>query len=208
MSRVIGIDLGTTNSCVAVMDGDQTVVMANSEGARTTPSVVGFAEGSERLIGQIAKRQALTNPENTIFAVKRLMGRKFEDAEVQRVLKTTPFPIVAAENECLDCHEQNGRANACAECHQEIDQSWRPGTHQAVWDLRHGDVARAGDALSVNRCDLCHTESSCTTCHLEQPPRDHNNYWRRRGHGAPAAAHPPAQGGRRGGGRRQPQPGA
>ncbi len=98
MSRVIGIDLGTTNSCVSVMDGDQTVVIANSEGARTTPSVVGFAEGGERLVGQIAKRQALTNPENTIYAVKRLMGRKLEDAEVQRVIRTTAYAIVGADN--------------------------------------------------------------------------------------------------------------
>jgi len=80
------------------MDGDQTTVIANSEGSRTTPSVVGFAEGGERLVGQIAKRQALTNPENTIFAVKRLMGRKLEDPDVQRVIRTTPYAIVGAEN--------------------------------------------------------------------------------------------------------------
>jgi len=98
VSRVIGIDLGTTNSCVAVMDGDQTAVIANAEGSRTTPSVVGFAEGNERLIGQIAKRQALTNPENSIYAVKRLMGRKFDDPDVQRVVKTTAYQIVGADN--------------------------------------------------------------------------------------------------------------
>jgi molecular chaperone DnaK len=98
LPRVIGIDLGTTNSCVAVMDGDQTVVIANSEGSRTTPSVVGFADGDERLIGQIAKRQALTNAENTVYAVKRLMGRKFEDADVQRLALTSPYEIVAADN--------------------------------------------------------------------------------------------------------------
>ncbi len=98
MPRVIGIDLGTTNSCVAVMEGDQTVVIANSEGSRTTPSVVGFADGGERLTGQIAKRQAVANAENTIFAVKRLMGRKFEDEEIQRVVATTPYEIVAAQN--------------------------------------------------------------------------------------------------------------
>jgi len=95
---VVGIDLGTTNSCVAVMEGDQTVVIANSEGSRTTPSVVGFAEGGERLIGQIAKRQAMVNPESTIYAVKRLMGRKFQGDEVQRVINTSPFAIVAADN--------------------------------------------------------------------------------------------------------------
>ncbi len=98
MANVIGIDLGTTNSCVAIMDGDQTVVIANSEGSRTTPSVVGFAEGGERLIGQIAKRQAVTNSENTVYAIKRLMGRKFDDPEIQRVFRVTPYSIVASKN--------------------------------------------------------------------------------------------------------------
>ncbi|MDQ3337940.1 MAG: molecular chaperone DnaK [Myxococcota bacterium] len=98
MSRVVGIDLGTTNSCVAIMDGDQAVVIANAEGARTTPSVIGFAQSGERLVGQAARRQAMTNPENTIYAVKRLMGRKYEDEEVQRHLLTCPYEIVAAEN--------------------------------------------------------------------------------------------------------------
>src|SRR5678815_4568539 len=98
MPRVVGIDLGTTNSCVAVIDGEAPVVIANSEGARTTPSVIGFAQTGERLVGQAARRQAMTNPENTIYAVKRLMGRKFEDEEVQRHLLTSPYEIVAAEN--------------------------------------------------------------------------------------------------------------
>src|SRR6476469_2550364 len=98
MSRVVGIDLGTTNSCVAIMDGDQAVVIANAEGTRTTPSVVGFASSGERLVGQAARRQAMTNAENTIYAVKRLMGRKFEDAEVQRHLLTCPYEVVGASN--------------------------------------------------------------------------------------------------------------
>jgi molecular chaperone DnaK len=98
MSRVVGIDLGTTNSCVAVMDGDQAVVIANAEGTRTTPSVIGFAGSGERLVGQAARRQAMTNAENTIYAVKRLMGRKFEDPEVQRHLLTCPYEVVAAPN--------------------------------------------------------------------------------------------------------------
>jgi len=98
MSRVVGIDLGTTNSCVAIMDGDQPVVIANAEGTRTTPSVVGFAASGERLVGQAARRQAMTNPENTIYAVKRLMGRKFDDPEVQRHLLTCPYEVVAAAN--------------------------------------------------------------------------------------------------------------
>ncbi|MGE0872381.1 MAG: molecular chaperone DnaK [Kofleriaceae bacterium] len=98
MSRVVGIDLGTTNSCVAIIDGDAPVVIANSEGSRTTPSVIGFAQSGERLVGQAARRQAMTNPENTIYAVKRLMGRKFEDPEVQRHLLTCPYEVVAAAN--------------------------------------------------------------------------------------------------------------
>jgi molecular chaperone DnaK len=100
VARVVGIDLGTTNSCVAVMmEGqDRPVVIPNSEGARTTPSVVGFAPSGERLVGQVARRQALTNPENTVYAVKRLMGRKFDDPEVQRQLLTSPYEVVAAPN--------------------------------------------------------------------------------------------------------------
>ncbi len=98
MTRVVGIDLGTTNSCVAVIDGDAPVVIANAEGTRTTPSVIGFAQTGERLVGQAARRQAMTNPENTIYAVKRLMGRKFEDAEVQRHVLTCPYEVVASDN--------------------------------------------------------------------------------------------------------------
>ncbi len=98
MSRVVGIDLGTTNSCVAVMDGDQPTVIANAEGTRTTPSVVAFATSGERLVGQAARRQAMTNAENTIYAVKRLMGRKFDDPEVQRHIMTCPYEVVAAPN--------------------------------------------------------------------------------------------------------------
>ena len=83
MGRVIGIDLGTTNSCVAVMEGSQAKVLENTEGARTTPSVVAFGESNEKLVGQSAKRQAVTNPENTLFAVKRLIGRNFDDESVK-----------------------------------------------------------------------------------------------------------------------------
>ncbi len=114
MSKVIGIDLGTTNSCVAIMEGGEPQVIANVEGSRTTPSVVAFTESGERLVGQIAKRQAITNPLNTVFAVKRLIGRKFEDAEVQRDLKVLPFKIVRAENG--DAHiELRGRVYSPAE---------------------------------------------------------------------------------------------
>lgn len=98
MSKVIGIDLGTTNSCVSVILGDQTEVIANAEGARTTPSMVAYTESGERLVGQIAKRQAVTNPDRTIFACKRLIGRKLDAEEVQSFAKVAPFKIVGAEN--------------------------------------------------------------------------------------------------------------
>jgi molecular chaperone DnaK len=98
MGKVIGIDLGTTNSCVALFDGSDPQVIANAEGARTTPSVVAFATSGEKLVGQIAKRQAVTNPERTIYAVKRLIGRKFESAEVRRFSELATFAIEAADN--------------------------------------------------------------------------------------------------------------
>jgi molecular chaperone DnaK len=94
MAKVIGIDLGTTNSCVAIMEGGDPVVIANSEGSRTTPSVVAFTDSGERLVGQIAKRQAITNPTNTIFAIKRLMGRRFDDPEVQKAVKVLPYKVI------------------------------------------------------------------------------------------------------------------
>jgi len=98
MSRVIGIDLGTTNSCVAIMEGTQAKVLENAEGARTTPSIVAFGENKEKLVGQPAKRQAVTNPENTISAVKRLMGRNFDDPNVKKDIQTAPFKIIKADN--------------------------------------------------------------------------------------------------------------
>ena len=97
MSKVIGIDLGTTNSCVSIMEGSQTKVLENAEGTRTTPSVVAFTDNNEKLVGQPAKRQAVTNPENTIFAVKRLIGRNFEDDTVKKDIETVPFKIVNSE---------------------------------------------------------------------------------------------------------------
>jgi len=98
MSRAIGIDLGTTNSCVAILEGGDPVVIPNSEGSRTTPSIVAFTEGGDRLVGQIAKRQAVTNPESTVYAVKRLIGRKFGDVQVARMLETCAYDLVAADN--------------------------------------------------------------------------------------------------------------
>src|SRR5512147_1030332 len=98
MSKVIGIDLGTTNSCVAIMEGGEPVVIANAEGSRTTPSMVAFADSGEVLVGQQAKRQAVTNPENTLFAIKRLIGRKFDSDVVKRDIAISPFKIVRADN--------------------------------------------------------------------------------------------------------------
>tara|TARA_B100000768_G_scaffold129950_1_gene120553 strand:+ start:5011 stop:6936 length:1926 start_codon:yes stop_codon:yes gene_type:complete len=98
MGKIIGIDLGTTNSCVSVLEGDKPKVIENAEGARTTPSVVAFADDGEILVGQSAKRQAVTNPENTVYAVKRLIGRRFEDDVVQKDIKMVPYKIVKADN--------------------------------------------------------------------------------------------------------------
>src|SRR5688500_9660858 len=96
MSKIIGIDLGTTNSVVAVMEGGEPVVITNPEGSRLTPSVVGFTKSGERPVGQVAKRQAVTNPENTVFSIKRFMGRRYD--EVNEEMKMVPYKVVAGEN--------------------------------------------------------------------------------------------------------------
>ena len=98
MGKVIGIDLGTTNSCVAVMDGKNPKVIENAEGARTTPSMVAFSNDGERLVGQPAKRQAVTNPEGTLFAVKRLIGRRYDDPMVEKDKHLVPYKIIKADN--------------------------------------------------------------------------------------------------------------
>ena len=98
MGKIIGIDLGTTNSCVAIMEGGEAKVLTNAEGGRTTPSIVAISDSGERLVGQIAKRQAITNPENTVFAVKRLIGRKYTSPEVQRDIKVLPYKLEEASN--------------------------------------------------------------------------------------------------------------
>src|SRR5881409_3743507 len=94
--KIIGIDLGTTNSVVAIMEGDAPAVIPNAEGGRTTPSVVAFTKAGERLVGQVAKRQAVTNPENTIFSIKRFMGRKY--AEISEEIRMVPYKVVEAPN--------------------------------------------------------------------------------------------------------------
>ena len=98
MGRIIGIDLGTTNSCVSIMEGNTPRVIENSEGVRTTPSIVAYQEDGEVLVGASAKRQAVTNPKNTLYAVKRLIGRKFTEKEVQKDISLMPYSIVAADN--------------------------------------------------------------------------------------------------------------
>ncbi len=124
MGKVIGIDLGTTNSCVAIMSGGDPVVIANAEGSRTTPSVVAITDKNERLVGQIAKRQAITNPENTIFSVKRLMGRKFKSREVQEAMKRLPYKVVEADNG--DAHvELRGKSYSPPEVSAMILQKMR-----------------------------------------------------------------------------------
>ena len=126
MAKVIGIDLGTTNSCIAVMDGKEPKVIENAEGARTTPSMVAFTEDGERLVGQPAKRQAVTNPKNTLFAVKRLIGRRFDDAAVKKDQKLVPFEVPWAAalpagpfTDCRNAHDQQ-------EDHQQAEQ-YGPG---------------------------------------------------------------------------------
>jgi molecular chaperone DnaK len=114
MSKVVGIDLGTTNSCVAVMEGGEAKVITNPEGGRTTPSIVAVSESGERLVGQIAKRQAITNPENTIFGVKRLVGRKFASKEVQGDIKILPYKIEEASNGDVRIN-MRGKLNSSAE---------------------------------------------------------------------------------------------
>lgn len=98
MAKIIGIDLGTTNSCVAIMEGGKARVIENSEGDRTTPSVVAFTDNDEVLVGQSAKRQAVTNPQHTLYAVKRLIGRKFDEEMVQKDIKLVPYKIAKAKN--------------------------------------------------------------------------------------------------------------
>src|SRR5881296_2673576 len=109
MPRVIGIDLGTTNSAAAVMEGGEPVIIPNAEGGRITPSVVAFTKSGERLVGQLAKRQAITNPDNTIYSIKRFMGRRFTDPEVQRSMKQVPYKVQGASNGGVEIVLGDGR---------------------------------------------------------------------------------------------------
>src|SRR5438093_1947818 len=109
MAKVIGIDLGTTNSAAAYMEGGEPTIIPNAEGGRITPSVVAFTKTGERLVGQLAKRQAITNAENTIYSIKRFMGRRFSDPEVQRSLKMVPYKVVEAPNGGVQIQLGDGR---------------------------------------------------------------------------------------------------
>ncbi len=124
MGKIIGIDLGTTNSCVAVMEGDKTRVIENSEGDRTTPSIIAYTADGDVLVGQAAKRQAVTNPQNTLFAIKRLIGRRFEDEVVQRDIKMVPYNIVKADNGDAWV-EANGKKMAAPEVSAKILQKMK-----------------------------------------------------------------------------------
>ena len=101
MSKIIGIDLGTTNSVVAVMEGNDAKVIPNSEGNRTTPSIVAFTSGGERLVGQVAKRQAVTNPENTVFSIKRFMGQRFEEVKAKGEVERMSYKVVRGDNDTV-----------------------------------------------------------------------------------------------------------
>jgi len=129
MAKVLGIDLGTTNSCMAVMEGGDPVVLENSEGARTTPSIVAFTKSGERLVGQAAKRQAVTNPQNTVSSIKRFMGRKFDEAHEEQ--KRVPYKIVKAANG--DAHvqvEAEGRRGSKARRKNHAGSHHCPGVFQ------------------------------------------------------------------------------
>src|SRR6476619_2598488 len=109
MAKAVGIDLGTTNSVIAAMEGGQPTVIPNAEGGRITPSVVAFTKTGERLVGQLAKRQSITNPENTIYSIKRFMGRRFTDPEVQRSMKQVPYKVQQASNGGVEVALGDGR---------------------------------------------------------------------------------------------------
>jgi molecular chaperone DnaK len=129
MARIIGIDLGTTNSCVAIMDGGDAKVITNPEGGRTSPSVYAVSNNGERLVGQIAKRQAVTNPSNTVFGVKRLIGRKYDSPEVQKDITVLPYTIEKAANG--DAHiSLKGKSYSPAEISAQILASLRKAAEE------------------------------------------------------------------------------
>ncbi len=153
MAKVLGIDLGTTNSCMAVMDSGEPLVLENSEGKRTTPSVVAFTKSGERVVGDAAKRQAVTNSRNTIYSIKRFMGRKFD--EVQEEIKRMPYKVVKASNgDCAVEVEVDGKAKQFSP--QEISA-------MILSKLKADAEARLGEKITqavVTRCPLISTRPS------------------------------------------------
>jgi len=127
MSKIIGIDLGTTNSCVAVMDGGKVKILENAEGTRTTPSIVAYMEDGETLVGAPAKRQAVTNPTNTLYAVKRLIGRKFTEDAVQKDIHLMPYKIVKADNGDAWVEAQGKKTGAIAGGCRRLAQNEKDG---------------------------------------------------------------------------------
>ncbi len=155
MSKVIGIDLGTTNSVVAVMEGGQSTVIVNQEGARTTPSVVGFSKDGERLVGQVAKRQAVTNPENTVFSVKRFMGRTFAEVEQERA--RVPYTVVRADGGDAWIEVRGTRHSA-----PEITISGASGLSKedVARMVKDAEAHATEDKLRRELVDVCHQAES------------------------------------------------
>ena len=164
MGKIIGIDLGTTNSCVSIMEGNTTRVIENSEGARTTPSIVAYQEDGEILVGASAKRQAVTNPKNTLFAIKRLIGRKFTEKEVQKDIDLMPFTITKADNgdawvevrgQKLAAQQISAEFNI-ASAHSTIPRRLI-GVTCLSYDLsRHGASSAFGEDACLGRPDAVH----------------------------------------------------
>ena len=142
MSKIIGIDLGTTNSVVAVMEGGQPVVIPNQEGARTTPSVVGFAKSGERLVGQVAKRQAVTNPENTVYSIKRFMGRRLD--EVNEEMKMVPYKVVTGTGRRRAGRHQRQEVLAARDLGHDPEQAQGSGRGLPGREGHRGGHHRAG----------------------------------------------------------------
>ena len=138
MERIIGIDLGTTNSCVAVMEGSEAKVIENAEGMRTTPSMVAFTDSGERLVGQSAKRQAVTNPEDTLFAIKRLIGRPHDDPITEKDRELVPYKIIKADNGDAWTEAApavSGASASCAISRAKTDSGVQFGSASKSWPL-------------------------------------------------------------------------
>jgi molecular chaperone DnaK len=146
MGKIIGIDLGTTNSCVAIMEGNSTKVIENSEGARTTPSIIAYQEDGEILVGASAKRQAVTNPKNTVYAAKRLIGRKFTEKEVQKDIDLMPFKISAADNGDAWI-EVRGKKLAPPQISAEVLRKMKKTAEDYLGEAHHQRAHRRGPGL-------------------------------------------------------------